>query len=166
LYLINGEITGRTPINCKPGPQPILIQLSKEVGLKVDLEEAIYQHLKNQARRGLPLKRENLLELVINLLKAENMPNPFPSGVPGKSWFYAFKARHPDLALRTAEHHSLARAALNEGAVRGWFKLVLDYCTEEAILHILHDGSRVLNCDETPFKVCQTSGFENFAFYI
>jgi hypothetical protein len=152
---------GKTPTNCRRGPQPVLIQVSKEAGLKVDLEKTIYEHLKNQARRGFPLKRDNLLELVPNLLNAEKMTNPFASGVPGKSWFYAFKARHPDLSLRTAEHHSLARAALNEGAVRGWFKMVLDFCKEEELLTVLEDPNRVLNCDETPFKVCQTSGLLN-----
>jgi hypothetical protein len=149
---------GKTSIKAKSGPEPILDQLAKDAGLNISLEKLIFDHIKKRGRRGFPLKRENAQVMVKLLLDAEGIPNPFPRLVPGKSWFYGLLKRFPELVEKAAEHHSMARAAVTEKGIKFWFNLILKCAIDDKFDHILHDPTRVFNADETPFRICETTG--------
>lgn len=140
------------------GPKPVLEKVSSLAGMTQSIEALLYAYCVNQSRRGFPLKRDNLCILVKKIIEEEEIENPFKTGVPGKTWFQAFLRRHPMLSLKKAEHHSLARAAVTEGALRGWFTLVLNFAKESGQLPTLSIAERMLNGDETPFTVCDISG--------
>jgi len=156
---------GSTPMRCTFGPSPILERISKIAGIE-SLETRIHQHLIDQSRRGFPLKKDNLFMLVQSLLLAEKLPNPFPGGFPGKTWFYGLLNRWPDLCQKAAEHHSLARAAVTEVAIRGWFFILWRYFLELLLMEVLSDRRRVINCDEAPFRVCETTGIYNIYSFV
>lgn len=148
-------------MRCSLGPKPLLEKAAEEAGLKVSIEDVLQKYCVNQSRRGFPLQKDNLLSIIKQLIEAEELRNPFPNGTPGKSWYYGFLRRNPHLSQKAAEHHSLARAAVTEGAMRSWFTRVLNYAIEDGALPTLSVAPRVLNGDETPFQICQISGMKN-----
>lgn len=153
-----------TPVNCTMGPKPLLDKAASSVGLTLSIEKFLQDYCIDMSRRGFPLMKDNLCALVKKILDEEHLENPFKDGVPGKTWFLAFLRRHPNLSQKRAEHHSLARAAVTEGALRGWFTIVLTYARESGNLGRLRISNRVLNGDETPFRICEISGKSYFIF--
>ena len=46
----------------------------------------------------------------------------FKDNMPGKSWWYCFMSRHPNMKLKQTEKLEMARAiACSESKVRNWF---------------------------------------------
>jgi hypothetical protein len=142
----------------------VLDRLAKDAGFSIMFEKMLFEHIKKRCRRGFPLKKENTQIIVKKLLSAESIPNPFPTLVPGKTWFYGFLKRWPELVEKAAEHHSLARAAVTEKGIRFWFNLILQCAIEDGFLDILENPERIFNCDETPFRICSTTGKIYFYF--
>ncbi|KAJ8886380.1 hypothetical protein PR048_012591 [Dryococelus australis] len=69
----------------------------------------------------------------------------------GKNWFYAFKARHKELALRELESTPMARAkGFNKKNVLEFF-----YILERVIDENKFDAARVFNVDDTGFSTVQ-----------
>lgn len=145
-------------MKCTLGPKPLLEKAVNTAGMSFSMEAILHKYCVEQSRRGFPLMKDNLFALVKKLLETEKLTNPFKSGTPGKTWFHSFLRRHPDLAQKRAEHHSLARAAVKESCLRGWFAKVLTYAKESGHLSELSISSRVLNADETPFRISEISG--------
>lgn len=145
-------------MSCSMGPKPKLEKVACEAGRDINIEDLLKVHCVNQSRRGFPLQQANLTNLVKRLLETEGLHNPFPNETPGRSWFRAFLRRHPDLSQKSPEHHSLARAAVTEPAMRAWFCKILTYAREANLLGELGIAERMLNGDETPFTICQITG--------
>lgn len=143
---------------CAMGPKPVLEKVASSAGLTQSIEQLLFEYCINQARRGFPLKRDNLCILVKKIIEEEGLDNPFKIGVPGKTWFQAFLRRHPTLTQKKAEHHSLARAAVTETALRSWFTRIFAYIKEAGQLPTIAIAERMLNGDETPFRICEISG--------
>ncbi|XP_029708121.2 uncharacterized protein LOC115254647 [Aedes albopictus] len=79
--------------------------------------------------------------------------------------------RHPQLSFRTPEAVSSASAKVTEQDIRKWFRTVKDYLIENNLMDVLEDPSRILNGDETGFrmdsspkKVLATKGAKNVPF--
>jgi len=132
--------------------------MSKKAGHSFSLEEKLYEQLIQQSRRGFPFKKENVHALLKSLLLAENIPNPFPNGVPGKTWYYALLKRFPDLSEKSAEYHYQARVAVTGMAIKRWFSFINDFASEENLTEVFHDSARVISCKEIPFRVCNITG--------
>ena len=97
------RVTGVVPIQCRPGPKPILA---------VDEEDAIASYCMKMAEMGFGLTREDLLR--VGYLVAEKCGRKHPwsadDGVAGRAWLEGFMSRHPTLKLKAPQPLSHARA--------------------------------------------------------
>jgi hypothetical protein len=60
------------------------------------------------AALGYPLSMGQLKLKVATMV--QDRPNPFTNGIPGKSWLYWFRWRHPKLVLRSSQGLDISRA--------------------------------------------------------
>jgi len=70
-------------------------------------------------------------------------------GYPHKSWYSKFLHRHPVISLKRSEYLSASRAKVTEEHIQHWFEVTEDLLKEDNWFHILEEGNRVFNCDET-----------------
>lgn len=110
------------------------------------------------AKCGFPLKSDDLLNTVHNIISEENRPNPFVNNRPGKKWYQSFLRRNPELSERTPENISKGRAAITEEGIRKWFAELLNHLEERNANDILTMPDRLFNGDETSFYICPKSG--------
>ena len=74
----------------------------------------------------------------------------FKDNMPGKSWWYCFMSRHPNMKLKQTEKLEMARAiACSESKVRNWFSVFRDVLEEYAV----SSPTCIFNCDETDFPL-------------
>lgn len=123
----------RYPIQRKMGPPTILTP--KE-------ELLLTKWINANAKKGIPITKERLLETVSQIFKEDGRKNPFSNGVPERKWFESFLKRHPGLAQRHAESTLDLRKFL----------------TTENAEDILDDPDGIINADEYAFNICPTLG--------
>ena len=145
---LQDKLTGRVPEGRRMGPETIL---SKE-------EDVLEAWIIEVCKLGFPRKKEDLLNTVQKMMKAENRPNPFKDDRPGETWYRRYMDRHPAIRVRTPESVNKGRASTTEQGIRKWFEDLENYLTNEDHADILEDGSRILNADETNFQLCPKSG--------
>lgn len=133
----------------KMGPDTIL---SKEE------ETAIKDWCVALAKSGFPLKSDDLLNTVYNIISEDKRPNPFVNNRPGKKWFQSFLKRNPELSERTPENISKGRAAVTEEIIRKWFADLQKHLEDKGASDILTQPDRILNGDETSFYICPNTG--------
>ena len=79
----------------------------------------------------------------------------FKDNMPGKSWWYCFMSRHPDMKLKQTEKLEMARAiACSESKVGNWFWVFRDVPEEYGI----SSPTCIFNCAETGFPLQTKSG--------
>lgn len=98
-------------------------------------------------RAGCSVTKNELFENVEIYLNHNNRPNPFKNNRPGRAWFEAFRRRHPEVTVRTAQSLESCREDATEEDIRSWFNAVKLYLESKNLLDV--DPSRVWNCDET-----------------
>ena len=133
----------------RPGPSSILTH---------DEEQLLCEWITELSRRGIPINKDGLLDSVQKILNDDPRDNPFVGNRPGKGWFAAFLARHPEIAQRNAESICRARGSLTENCVRGWFSDARKFFEQRGIEYILTDATRQFNGDETGFQLDPKSG--------
>jgi hypothetical protein len=69
----------------------------KEGVLTVEDEGLLVEYMLNMAALGYPLTLGQLKFKVATLV--QDRPNPFTNGIPGKSWLYWIRHKHPELVL-------------------------------------------------------------------
>ena len=70
----------------------------------------------------------------------------------------AFLRRHGNLAVRTLERVSKARAHIIEPYIRNWFNRLTKELNDLGCSEILNEPSRVFNTDETCIQLCPSTG--------
>lgn len=100
---------------------------------------------------GFPVTKSQVLESVGKLVKNLNRETPFKNNIPGKKWYNSFLSRHPEISKRVPQALTSSRAAVTEVDIRKWFGRVKTYFTENDLLDVLDDPSRIFNCDEAGF---------------
>lgn len=110
------------------------------------------------AKKGIPLTKERLLETVSQIIQEDGQRNPFTSGKPGRKWFNGFLKRHPDVTQRYAESINSARSRVTEESLRKWHSELREFLISAHAEDILEDPNRIINGDESGFNVCPTSG--------
>lgn len=133
-------------------------QMGPDTVLSGAEEQTLVDWLLNLAKCGFPQKPTDLLNTVQKIILEENRKTPFKDGLPGKTWYYGFLKRHPELSLRTPEGLSKGRAIVTEESVRKWFSDLKNYLQEIDAADILEDPSRIFNGDETSFSMSPKSG--------
>ena len=83
----------------------------------------IVEWIKEMSSRGFPRTPMQVKEIIKSYLDKSGIKvKHFNDNRPGKTWFYLFLGRHPDLKLRKAERLEINRAmACSEEAVNKWF---------------------------------------------
>ena len=102
-------------------------------------------------KRGFPLTPRRVKSAVkIYLDKCNIRMLKFNDNRPGKSWWYGFLRRHPDLKITKAEKLEVNRAmACTQDSVDAWFA---DF--EELIAELnITSPKQVYNCDEAGFPL-------------
>ncbi|CAB3222405.1 unnamed protein product [Arctia plantaginis] len=110
------------------------------------------------AKCGFPLKCDDLLNTVHNIISEDNRPNPFVNNRPGKKWYQSFLRRNPELSERTPENISNGRAAVTEEGIPKWFAELVKHLEDINASNILTDPDRIFNGDETSFHICPKTG--------
>lgn len=146
---LQDRLHGRVPENCKMG---------RDSALSKAEEEALVQWLTDLAKCGFARKRDDLLNTVQNIMKAEKRPNKFTNDRPGRKWYDLFIKRHPILNERIPEGISKGRAVVTEEYIRKWFYDLKKFLIEINAIDLLQDPRRILNGDETSFSVCPKTG--------
>lgn len=59
------------------------------------------------AKCGFPIKKQELISTVQNIVLKENIQTPFKNGKPEEKWYSSFRRRHPEISDRFADIISL-----------------------------------------------------------
>ncbi|CAK1583497.1 unnamed protein product [Parnassius mnemosyne] len=146
---IINKLKMRHPLQRKMGPPTILTPQE---------EKLLCKWINASAKKGIPLKKEQLLDAVQNIIKSDNRPNPFKGKPPGRKWFSGFLKRNPDIAQRHAESINSARSRVTEEGLRRWHSKLKEFLISQDVQDILEDPDRILNCDESGFHITPDSG--------
>lgn len=79
---------GHYPIETRSGPNPVFT---------AEEEKQLVDYLLLMSRRGFPLTKNQLLNVVQDLVTKLDKKTPFVNNRPSKHWYKAFLARNPEL---------------------------------------------------------------------
>ncbi|XP_071947381.1 uncharacterized protein [Antedon mediterranea] len=131
---IRDKVSGRTPIESTPGPDPILSKKEEEqlVGWAIGMAKIGY------GRTMMEMKR-----VVKKFLDANGRPNPFVDNLPGRRWMRNFLRRHPELSMRLPETLGRERADVTVNKIQRWFRECSDYMVESKNEEVFADPRRL-----------------------
>lgn len=125
--------------------------------MRYSLEQVIYKHFLQLSKQGFLINKNSIVAAVQSLLVAENIANPFLNDVPGRTWFYAFLKRFPDLRERMSSSEQNTWKGCSEEKEK-WQGLVKDVAAQRGILEVLQCAPRIICCDTISFSVSHTTG--------
>lgn len=141
--------SGKLPVEHRMGPPTILS--SEEEALLV-------KWIFHVGDLGFPITKEQLLDSVQILLNKTKRETIFTENRPGRKWYEGFTRRHPKVVEKQCQNLTSARANITEAGLRGWYAEVQRYLTNEGIMDILDDPTRVFNMDESGFYLNPNPG--------
>ena len=100
IETLRRRVNGSVALNCRPGPATIL----------TDEEDLLCKYIIERSDMGYGLSKEDVQRLAYSLVERMNHKHRFTNWMAGHGWFDGFKARHPQLTLRTPQSLSFARA--------------------------------------------------------
>jgi hypothetical protein len=109
---LQDKVHGRTQDDCMPGPDPVLTRAE---------EEALTQYIIQMSKIGYPLSRDQLADIVKDLLYKDGRKNPFKNNKPGREWLQAFLRRNPNNSERVPENLGKERAVVTKEKIEHWF---------------------------------------------
>ena len=131
--------------------------VQKKMGRKQDIppeiEKSLVNHILLMESRGFGLTIREVESLAYKLASKKELNVRFcrEKEMAGKTWFYDFKKRHPELSLRKPESLSLPRAmSMNQPDVNAFFKMFESVVQEN---DLFGDPSRIFNADETGLQL-------------
>ena len=133
---LDDRIRGRVIHGSNPGPSTVLT--ARE-------EDALASYLLYMAERGFPLTSNMARGFAWAVSLRSGTSDRFNEETgPGKHWWSNFRARHPELTLRTADNLERSRAnALTKEVVDGTLKRTLE---ENDLVNV---PRQLFNCDKT-----------------
>lgn len=72
----------------------------RSTALSLNVELDLVNCIKTKARMGCPYNKQDVINVVAEFVKINNLKTPFTNGVSGHDWYYAFMARHPSLSFK------------------------------------------------------------------
>ena len=135
------------PLECRSGPPTVLTQ---------DEEHQLAMYCAKMADMGFGLSRDDVMHTAYKIAESSGRKHPFSDGAAGRTWLDGFRARHPNLTLRSAQSLSHSRAACaNEDIIVYFFgKLGSIY----ARLNIVSKSMMIYNMDETGLSIVHKPG--------
>ena len=136
---LDDRVKGHVVHGSNPGPSTVLT--SRE-------EDALASYLIYMAERGFPLTSNMARAFAWAVSLRSGASDRFNNEVgPGKHWWKNFRARHPQLTLRTADNLERSRAnALTKEVVDGYFDKLKHTLEENGLVNT---PRQLFNCDET-----------------
>nr|XP_023029868.1 uncharacterized protein LOC111517823 [Leptinotarsa decemlineata] len=113
-----GTIQDRLHGRVKEGPRkmgPSKVLTGKE-------EDELLTWLLELEKCGFPQRKQDLLNVVEEIVSKDERKNPFKNNKPEETWYQSFLKRHKNIALRKAEGLSKSRAIITEESIRKWFR--------------------------------------------
>lgn len=104
-----------------------------------------------QWQKDIAVGKEQLLDIVQLIIKADKRENPFANDRPGSKWYDLFLKRHPEISERVSQNLTTSREAVKEANILEWFSEVAKYIEDSQLSEALRDPSRVFNTDESAF---------------
>ena len=106
---------------------------------------------------GFPRSPAQIKEAGKMILDKTKFKTPFNENRPGKTWFYAFLRRHPDIKMSRVEKLEQARAmACAQEKIYAWFDEFEAFCKS----HDIRLSDQVFNCDESGFPLQSTTSLK------
>ena len=104
---------------------------------------------------GYGKSKQEIEQLVQNIVVADGRETPFKDGRPGKSWWEGFRRRHPNVSWRKPELIGKERAVLTSEKADKWFEGLNTYLRSEVEggMDIMKDPTRIFNADELGFPL-------------
>ena len=98
---IGDYTSGRLEIGSTKGPPTVLTPYE---------EKQLADWAFEMATIGYGCTKDQIMQTVVKLIKADNRPNPFTNDQPGYKWWTGFLKRHPHLSIRKPENLDMYRA--------------------------------------------------------
>lgn len=95
--------------------------------------------------------KNDIIKIVAEIIKINNLKNPFKDGEPGPDWYYCFMKRHPSLSFKKPEHLQRNRKEAKKPDIIYDFYADLNADVNESGLNSKEKACFVFNTDETPF---------------
>lgn len=121
--------------------------------LSPEIESELTKHILLLESCMFGLTMSEVRRLAYNIAESNQIPHNFNKNekMAGKKWFYAFKARNPQISLRSPESTSLARAkGFNKENVQHFYEILLKIIDENNL-----DATRIFNVDESGYSTVQ-----------
>ena len=117
--------------------------------LSAAFEEALVEHTVHLQRMLFGLSTTDIRQLAFELAERNGVKHPFHDNKAGKAWLCGFLQRHQELAIRSPEPTSLARAVgFNKPSVDKFFSLYKEELEKGSFT-----DDRIWNADETGLTV-------------
>ena len=98
--------------------------------------------------RPSPAQIKEALKMILD--KSKVKVQQFAENRPGKTWFYAFLRRHPQIKMSRVEKLEQSRAmACTKESIYAWFHEFEKFCKAKSI----RSSDQIYNCDESGFPV-------------
>lgn len=128
--------------------------IGKQCTLPPDVEKALVNRILLFESLMFGLTITDVRKLAFDVADKNQIPHNFnkETRLAGKKWFYAFKARHPEISLREPQATSMQRVkGFNRQNVYEFFDILENLVDENRI-----DSTRIYNVDETGLSTVQT----------
>ncbi|XP_047022265.1 tigger transposable element-derived protein 2-like [Helicoverpa zea] len=123
--------------------------LGRSTALSRDVESKLASLLHSMEKYGFGLTKKEVLEMVGQYVRRNDLSTPFKNGTPGSAWFTAFKERH-NLSVKKPQAVEIARKkAIDPFIVYPYFELLYNTLVD---LKLLDQPSAIWNVDETSFS--------------
>ena len=130
----------------KRGPTTVLSAAEESMLVEWALE---------MAKIGYGRTREQITEMVRQLLDKDGRSNPFVENRPGRDWWYGFLRRHPRLSFRSPEQLQISRAsACSKERLTQWYTAFEQFLKANGV----KDADQIWNADETGCPLCPKTG--------
>lgn len=127
---------------------------SKSMGrstvLSQEVEEILVKGLKQMEQYGYGLSRKEILEIVGEYVRQNQIKTPFRDGTPAEDWFLGFKKRHK-LSIKKPRAVEFARKKSCDPFIIDEYFKKLKQCLID--LKLEYKPSMVWNIDETSFSI-------------
>ena len=119
----------------------------------------IVQWVQRMVLRGLPVRREDIVSSVQNMLEDDPDHETTLNGrKPRRGWFKAFLRRHKGLSVRNPEHISRSRLLVTEPYIRKQFATLRKNSVNLSALDVMEDPFSIFNSDEAGSQLSPGDG--------
>nr|XP_026483579.1 uncharacterized protein LOC113391735 [Vanessa tameamea] len=127
--------------------------VGRPLAIPLEVENRLVDAIKTMEKWGFGLSREEVLNLVAEFVKSNNLHTPFTNNKPGKDWFINFRKRHR-LSIKKPQPVEYVRKKMTDPfVIFEYFKLLEDTLSA---LNLFQSPHLIWNMDETSLSLDPT----------